>query len=83
MIYQVELSKRALGRLGGFPTQARDALVATLAVVIENPYDPLTTAPTEDPQQRWTAFGEGMGFVELYINDATGTVTVVDLTWAG
>ena len=49
MTYRAELSERALGQLGDFPTKAFDALIATMAEVVEYPNDPLRTFPTGDP----------------------------------
>lgn len=82
MTYRVELSKRALGQLGGFPDAALDALVVTMAEVTEYPDDPLRTFPTSDPYIRRAEFG-GAGLVTYMIDDANATVTVVDVTWAG
>ena len=46
MTYRAELSERVLGQLGGFPAKAFDALIATMAVVVEYPDDPMRTFPT-------------------------------------
>ena len=48
MTYRAELSERVLGQLGDFPAKALDALIATMASVIEYPDDPLRTFPTGD-----------------------------------
>ena len=82
MRYRVELSKRALGQLGDFPETALDALVATMAEVTEYPDDPLRTFPTRNPYIRRAEFG-GAGLVTYVIDDATATVTVIDVTWTG
>jgi len=47
--YRAELSDRVLGQLGHFPAEALDALIATMAAVIEYPADPLRTFATGDP----------------------------------
>lgn len=82
MNYRAELSDRALGQLGGFPAEALDALIATMAAVIESPADPLRTFPTDDPYVRRAEFG-GLGLVTYVINDAQQTVTLTDVTWTG
>ena len=82
MTYRAELSSRALGQLGGPPEAALDALVATMSEVIEYPDDPLRTFPAGDPFVRRAEFG-GAGLVTYVIDDASATVTVVDVTWAG
>ena len=50
--YRAELSERVLGQLGGFPAKAFDALIATMAVVVEYPDDPMRTFPTGEPYVR-------------------------------
>jgi hypothetical protein len=80
--YRAELSERALGQLGDFPAKAFDALIATMAAVVEYPDDPLRTFPAGDLYARRTAFGTA-GLVTYVINDARQTVTLTDVTWAG
>jgi hypothetical protein len=80
--YRAELSERALGQLGDFPAKAFDALIATMAAVVEYPDDPLPTFPTGDPYVRRAGFGTA-GLVTYVINDARQTVTLTDVTWAG
>jgi hypothetical protein len=80
--YRAELSQRALGQLGGLPSKAFDALIATMAGVVEYPDDPLRTFPTEGPYIRRAEFG-GAGLVTFRIDDARRTVTVTDVTWIG
>jgi hypothetical protein len=46
--YRAELSERVLGQLGDFPAKAFDALIATMATVVEYPDDPMRTFPTSD-----------------------------------
>jgi hypothetical protein len=82
LTYRAELSARALGQLGGFPEKAFDALIVTMAEVIEYPADPLRTFATGDRYVRRAEFGDA-GLVTYVINDAQGTVTVIDVTWAG
>jgi hypothetical protein len=80
--YRVELSSRVLGQLGGLPEAALDALVVTMSDVIEYPDDPLRTFPASDPYVRRAEFGNA-GLVTYVIDDASTTVTVVDVTWTG
>lgn len=82
MIYRAELSERVLGQLGRFPAMALDALIATMAAVVEYPADPLRTFPTDDPYIRRAEFG-GLGLVTYVISDAHQTVTLTDVTWTG
>ena len=74
MIYRAELSERVLAQLGHFPVKALDALITTMAAVIEYPADPLRTFPTDDPYVRRAAFG-GLGLVTYVISDARQTVS--------
>jgi hypothetical protein len=46
---RAELSERAVGQLGDFPAKALDALIATMATVVEYPDDPLRAFPTSRP----------------------------------
>lgn len=82
MIYRAELSERVLGQLGRFPAAALDALIATMATVVEYPADPLRTFPTDDPYVRRAEFG-GLGLVTYVISDALQIVTLTDVTWTG
>lgn len=82
MTYRAELSERVLGQLGGFPAKAFDALISTMAMVIEYPDDPMRTFPTGEPYVRRAQFGTA-GLVTYVINDARRTVTLTDVTWAG
>jgi hypothetical protein len=67
--YRAELSERALGQLGDFPGKAFDALISTMAAVVEYPDDPMRTFPTDDTYVRRAEFG-GAGLVTNVINDA-------------
>jgi hypothetical protein len=80
--YRAELSDRAAGQPGGFPSEALDALIATMAEVVEYPDDPMRTFPAGDPYVRRAEFG-GLGLVTYVINDAQRTVTLTDVTWTG
>jgi hypothetical protein len=82
VIYRAELSERVLRQLGDFPAKALDALIVTMAMVIEYPADPLRTFPTSDPYVRRAEFGEA-GLVTYVISDARRTVTLTDVTWIG
>ncbi len=82
MTYRAILSRRVLGQLAGFPVKAFDALIATMADVIEYPEDPMRTFPTDDPYLRRAEFGE-LGLVTYLISDARQTVTLTDVTWTG
>lgn len=82
MTYRAELSQRVLGQLGDFPAKALDALIATMATVVEYPDDPLRTFPTSDPFIRRAGFGVA-GLVTYVIDEASHSVIVTDVTWAG
>lgn len=82
MTYRAELSDRVLGQLGGFPGKALDALISTMAAVVDYPDDPMRTFPTDDPYVRRAEFG-GVGLVTYIIDDARKTVTLTDVTWTG
>jgi len=68
--YRAELSERAAGQLGGFPAEALDALIATMAEVVEYLDDPMRTFSTGDLYVRRAEFG-GLGFVIYVINDVS------------
>jgi hypothetical protein len=80
--YRAELSDRVLGQLGGLPAAAFDALIATMAEVVEDPDDPMRTFPADDPYVRRAEFGR-LGLVTYVINDAQRIVTLTDVTWTG
>jgi hypothetical protein len=80
--YRPVLSERALGQLGGFPVDALGALAEVMAQICDNPYDPLATMGTDDPQVGRADFG-GHGFVTFLILDSVKVVRVVDITRAG
>ena len=82
MTYRAELSDQVLGQLDGFPAEGLDALISTMAEVVEYPDDPMRTFPTGDPYVRRVEFG-GLGLVTYVINDAQQTVTLTDVTWTG
>jgi hypothetical protein len=83
VIYKPQLSRRALGKLGGFPTDALDALGQSVARICEDPYDPLTSLPTgPEPRDRWAVLADA-GFIEFYIDDDAHLVIVDDITWTG
>jgi hypothetical protein len=82
VIYRAELSDQVFGQLGNFPVKALDALISVMSVVTESPDDPMRTFPTRDPYVRRAEFGLA-GLVTYVINDARGTVTLIDVTWAG
>jgi hypothetical protein len=77
------LSERALSQLGGFPDDALDALTKGMAIVCDDPYDPLTTMVTDDPHVRRADIGGGRGFVSYVPVDSAFIVRVVDIIWAG
>ncbi|WP_214106790.1 hypothetical protein [Acrocarpospora catenulata] len=53
-----------------------------MADVCENPYDPLTSMATDDPQVRRADFGD-RGFVTYLVLDSVEIVRVVDILRAG
>ncbi|GIH73025.1 hypothetical protein [Sphaerimonospora thailandensis] len=83
MTWRPDLSERALSQLGGFPEEALDALAKGMAVVCDDPYDPLTTMSTDDPMVRRADFGQGRGFVTYVPVDSAYVVRVVDIIWVG
>ena len=53
-----------------------------MADVIDYPDDPLRTFPTGDPYVRRAEFGDA-GLITYLINDVTGKVIILDITWTG
>ncbi len=82
MTYRAELGERVLRQLGDFPPKGFDALIETMAAVVEYPDDPLRTFATGDPYVRRAVFGMA-GLVTYLIDDVRRTVTLIDVTWAG
>jgi hypothetical protein len=81
--YRVEFEPPALRQLNGFPGDALDALVPSMADVAQYPGDPLRTVPVPSrPGERQAVFG-GVGLVTYAIDEARQVVTVTDVTWAG
>jgi hypothetical protein len=62
--------------------KAFEALITTMSWVVEYPDDPMRTFPTRDPYVWRAEFGDA-GLVTYVVNDARGTVTLTDVTWAG
>jgi hypothetical protein len=81
VIYRAELSDQVPGQLGNFPVKALGALISVMSVVIESPDDPMRTFLRVIHMRR-AEFGLA-GLVTDVINDARGTVTLIDVTWAG
>jgi hypothetical protein len=84
--YRIILSDLVLLQLHGFPFRARDALIAGLVPVCEDPHNIMHSSPVgdgEDPSKRWVLFDGSAGFARLTVDDEAQTVTVEDLNWAG
>jgi hypothetical protein len=81
MTYRVDLHATALAQLAGLPAEAFDALVTCVAKMSAEPWDALAL-PAFDPEHRQAVFGTA-GLVSFHVSDATATITVYDITWAG
>jgi hypothetical protein len=53
-----------------------------MAGVIDYPDDPLRTFPTSDPYVRRVEFGDA-DLITYLINDGTGVILILDITWIG
>lgn len=82
MIYRAQPSPRVVRQIAELLPEVRGSLIETLAVVVEDPYDPVTTEPTPDPQIREAYFGD-VGIARFLILDELEVVYVIDLLWAG
>ena len=82
MTYRVELGGRALKQMHGLPGRAFDSLIEATADVAGYPGGPLRTFPAGDPDVRRAEFGAA-GLVTDLIDDGTGKVIILDVTWAG
>jgi mRNA-degrading endonuclease RelE of RelBE toxin-antitoxin system len=80
--YRAELSARALKQVHGLPGPAFESLIEAMAEATDYPDDPLRTFPTSDPYVRRVEFGDA-GLITYLINDASSTVTILDITWTG
>lgn len=83
MIYRLEFSGPVLAQIHSYPSDVKDDLIAVLARVSENPYDPLVTVPTSDPYRRWADFDQARGTAGLLIFDDLGVVYVREMSWNG
>lgn len=83
MSYRAEFDGHALVQLRGLPRPAFDALVTRVAELVEQPWDATVAPPGDDPAFRWTTFGDGLGLVSFYVDDAAGLLRIYDLAWIG
>ncbi|MGO9082639.1 MAG: hypothetical protein ACLQDY_27035 [Streptosporangiaceae bacterium] len=84
MTYRAWLTERALGQISGLPAPAFDTLIAVLARVCEDPYDPVFSVPAGSggPRRRVAELA-GAGFIVFVVDDAAELVRIFDLIWTG
>ena len=82
MSYRPYLESGALRQMHGLPDQAFDMLVALLARICDDPYDPVFSAPPGVPRRR----GRGrwrLRVIVFAVDEAAGLVRVFDFVWTG
>ena len=82
MSYRPYLEPSALRQMNGLPEQAFDMLVALLARICDDPYDPVLSAPTGVRRRRVADLGD-FGFVVFAVDDNADLIRVFDLVWTG
>jgi hypothetical protein len=80
--YRPFLESGALRQMQGLPEQAFDKLVTLLARICDDPYDPVSSAPTGVPRRRVADVGD-FGFIVFVVDEAAGLVRIFDLVWTG
>jgi hypothetical protein len=66
----------------GLPAEAFDTLVAVMARICADPYDPVYSAPAPPvPGRRVADLGDS-GFIEFIADESAGLVRVFYLVWA-
>jgi hypothetical protein len=80
--YRPHLESSALRQMHGLPGQAFDILVAVLARICDDPYDPVFSAPTGVSRRRVADVGD-FGFIIFTVDEAAGLIRVFDLVWTG
>ncbi len=83
MSYRPWLAERALRQMDGLPGEAFDMLVAVLARVCEDPYDPVFSVPAGSERRRRVAELGDFGFIVFVVDEVAGVVRVYDLVWVG
>lgn len=81
MSYRVELHATALAQISGLPSAAYDALVTSLAVVAERPWEAMALY-NDEPEYRQVIFGT-FGLVSFYVDETAEIIRVFDITWTG
>lgn len=83
MKYRVTFGPGAGVQYQELPESARDALVVRAAELADAPWDADVAAPGDDPAFRETMFDHGRGFVSFYVEEATETIRIFNIVWAG
>ena len=83
MSYRPEFEGGALVQLNGLPRAAFDALVARVAVLVDEPWDAAVIPPANDPAYRRTVFGSGYGLLSFRVDEAAEVISIFDILWIG
>lgn len=75
------LEPGVLRQMRGFPAEAWDVLVRTLARICDDPYDPVFSSPAPPvPGRRVADLGES-GFIEFITDEESLPIHVHELVW--
>lgn len=83
MSYQIQFDGDALIQLRGFPTDAFEALLARVVELVDAPWDATVMPPGRDPAFRRTVFGNGLGLLTFYVDDAAELIRIFSIIWIG
>lgn len=83
MTYRVVLAAGATAKFHNLPEQARDALVARAADLIERPWDDVRVLPGDDQAFRGTTFDDSRGMLEFHVDDEAEIIRIFDIVWLG
>jgi hypothetical protein len=81
-VYRVEYSPQAQDQAAQLPPAARAALADAVEQLAVDPWQGAPYRPGYPPEYRLLPFG-GWGIAVYVIGQRAGTVTLLELTWAG
>lgn len=81
MSYAVRFEGGALVQLNGLPTDAFDALLERVVVLVDEPWDAAVMPPGDDHAYRMAVFGAGSGLLSFYADDTAELIRIFDITW--
>ncbi len=74
---------KALVQLHGLPADAFDALVVSVAYLVDAPWDADPMDRDGDTDYRQAVFGQGLGLISFRVDDLAELVVIFDIAWIG